>query len=74
MTRAKSISRLREVWIDRWIDEWMADREAIGLGIVESPVYLVVVVVVYQVALLRHGCQDLTVERRRQSVDTDSSG
>lgn len=50
----------------------MADREAIGLGIIQSPAYLVVVIV-YQVALLRHGCQDLTVERRRQSVDTNSS-
>lgn len=62
-------------WIDGRMEEWMADREAIGLGM-SPPVYFVVVVVslVYQVASLRHGCQDLTAERRRQSVDTDSSG
>ncbi|KAI9520621.1 hypothetical protein NQZ68_015160 [Dissostichus eleginoides] len=28
----------------------------------------------HKVVKLRHGCQDLTAERRRQSVDTHSNG
>lgn len=51
----------------------MADREAIGLDFC-SPLVYFVVFVVYQVGLLRHGCQDLTAEERCQSVDSDSNG
>ncbi|KAK2891442.1 hypothetical protein Q8A73_017107 [Channa argus] len=31
-----------------WMEEWMADREAIGLGFVVSPLPACIVVVVYQ--------------------------
>lgn len=70
MTSTKSTSRLRQ----DWADGWMADRAAIGLESLSPPVYVVVLLVVYQVVKLRHGCQDLTAERRRQSVDTHSNG
>lgn len=65
-----------EGWIERGMDGLMADRKAFRSGLRWASVFacLVIVLVVYQVALLRHGCQDLTAERRRQSADTDSSG
>lgn len=59
--------------MDRWMDEKKERLMAlIGLGIIErSADVFCLVLFVYQVVLLRHGCQDLMTERRCQTVDTD---
>lgn len=59
--------------IDRWMDE--KKRKAEGTyrfgNYRAQPRSFFLVLVVYQVVLLRHGCQDLMTERRCQTVDTD---
>lgn len=59
--------------MDRWMDEKKERLTAlIGLGIIKhSADVFFLVLFVYQVVLLRHGCQDLMTERRCQTVDTD---
>lgn len=62
--------------MDRWMDEKKERLTAlIGLGFIERSadvfLFFFLVLFVYQVVLLRHGCQDLMTERRCQTVDTD---